>query len=934
MNADPYRDPAARPRWRLAAIAAAGATAVAGGIALIGFGIMWLWVARQLPRPEDLTARALPFQTTHLYDRQGQLLAEAFDADAGRRSPVAIADVARVAVSATIATEDANFYRHGGVDPVAVARALWYAVRERRVVSGASTIPQQLVKRVLLTPERTIRRKVKEVILATELSRRYPKDTILELYLNEIFYGNFAYGIRAASETYFGVMPAQLSLDQAALLAGLPQAPAYYDPYVSPDRALERRATVLDLMVKDGAISRGDADLAAATPLDLQPPPAVTMRAPHFTLYARERLEALYGPEALTSMGLEVVTTLDGALQTAAEDIVRQAVAELVDQEAHNGAVVAIDPRTGEVLALVGSADFGSAEIDGQVNLALAPRQPGSTMKPMAYLAAFEGAGGARWTPETLVADITATFPDGTAEGYTPVNYDRTEHGLVTVRAALANSYNIPAVRTNAHIGVPALLASARRLGVTTLDGDGYGLSLVLGSGEVPLLEMTGAYAVLAAGGIRRQPSVIRKVSDAAGKVLCEMGTDTPCLPDDGTKPAERVAKATDAYLITDILADGEARIPAFGRGSFLELGRPAAVKTGTTNDYRDSLTIGYTPEIVVGAWVGNADRTPMLQVAGSIGAARIWNRVMHVAVDALPVSAFDVPDGIVTHMVCADTGTLPSQACPEQRNRVFSSESPPLGAEHDLWQRVAVERDSGLRAGERTPQCLVEERAFKVFPPELTAWAEAHAIPQPPTEVSALLDRPSVVQIAWPLDGASTTGLVTLTGTVDMPALADYAVWYADADAPDVFFGPLAGPFPRSIGGGTLAGVDMRDLPSGRYILKVAAKDACGTEASARIRVMLDVPTPTITPTATVTATPSPTGTALPTPTLQRFTATPVPTRPTDVPPTLVPRPTVGTESTAQPSATVPSIPTPTFAPAPGEPTLAPRPTDPPQGP
>jgi len=928
MASDPYRDPAGRARWRLAAVAAAGATAVAGGIALIGFGIMWLWVARQLPRPEDLTARALPFQTTHLYDRQGQLLAEAFDPDAGRRSPVVIADVARLVVSATLATEDANFYRHGGVDPVAVARALWYAVRERRVVSGASTIPQQLVKRVLLTPERTIRRKVKEVILATELSRRYSKDTILQLYLNEIFYGNYAYGIRAASETYFGIPPSQLSLAQAALLAGLPQAPAFYDPYVSPDRALDRRATVLNLMVERGAISRGDADMAAQAPLDLQPPPAVTMRAPHFTLYARERLEALYGPEALTSMGLEVVTSLDGALQTAAEEIVRQAVAELADQLAHNGAVVAMDPRTGEVLALVGSADFGSEAIDGQVNLALAPRQPGSTMKPLAYLAAFEGAGGDRWTPETLVADITATFPDGTAEGYTPVNYDRTEHGLVTVRSALANSYNIPAVRTHAHIGVPALLESAQRLGVTTLEGGGpYGLSLVLGSGEVPLLEMTGAYAVFAAGGIRRPPMVIRKVSDAAGNVLCEIGTEAPCLPDDGVEPAARVAKATDAYLITDILADGEARAPAFGRGSFLELGRPAAVKTGTTNDYRDSLTIGYTPEIVVGAWVGNADRTPMLQVAGSIGAARIWNRVMHAAVDALPVSAFDVPDGIVTHMVCADTGTLPSQACPEPRNRIFSSEAPPLGPEHDLWQRVAIERESGMRAGERTPQCLVEERAFKVFPPEFRAWAEAHGIVQPPTEVSAQSDRPAVVQIAWPLDGSRTTGVVTLTGTVDMPALADYSVWYADDSAPDVFYGPLAGPFQTSVGGGTLAGVDMRNLPSGGYVLKVSAKDACGTEASARVRVALDVPTPTVTPTATATSTLLPTGSPTPTVTPQRFTATPVATRPTDPPPTLVVRPTVGTDV---PTPTLEPIATPTFVVLPGEPTLAPRPTDP----
>jgi membrane peptidoglycan carboxypeptidase len=416
------------------------------GAALIGYAA----IAWRLDDPRELAARTSTFQSVRIYDREGNLLTESFDPNAGRRTVVPLERISPYLQQATVATEDANFYKHQGVDPIALLRALYYAVIERDIVSGASTIPQQLVKMVYLSPEYSLTRKLKEAILSTEISRRFSKEEILELYLNEINYGNLAYGIDAAAHTYFGKDADELTLGEASMLAGLPQLPAAYDPYTKRDAAKKRQAVVLSLMVENGYITPEEADAAYLEELSFVPL-SFDMEHPHFTLFVRQQLETFlandprYANSSIFELGLEVHTTLDPDLQVAAEQIVADQVARLADRNVSNGALVAMRPDTGEIVAFVGSADFHNVEIDGQVNMALAPRQPGSSIKPFVYLAAFEQPekpANERWTPGTLIADIKKEFPDGANPPYIPTNYDLREHGMVTVRTALANSYN------------------------------------------------------------------------------------------------------------------------------------------------------------------------------------------------------------------------------------------------------------------------------------------------------------------------------------------------------------------------------------------------------------------------------------------------------------------------------------------------------------
>jgi 1A family penicillin-binding protein len=910
-----------------AAIAIAGVVAVAVG----GAGLVYLRFAGSLPAPEELRAHAATFRSSRILDKDGQPLAEAFDANQGRRDVVPLSEITPFLVQATVATEDRNFYQHKGVDPVAILRAMWYAVRERELVSGGSTITQQLVKRTLLSPERTLSRKLKEAVLAAEISRRYSKDEILELYLNEIFYGSLAYGCESAAQTFFGKSARELSLAEAALLAGLPQAPAWYDPYSNPDRALARQKVVLDLMVEAGYIDQAQADAAKAEGEGLVfQPLRFSVTAPHFISLVRQQVEAITAdPAALDTKGLVVTTTLDRRLQDAAERIVAQKVDALAARHVTNGALVAMEPDSGAVRAFVGSKDWNDAAISGQVNMALAPRQPGSSLKPFVYLTAFRSQR-TRWTPGTLLADIRTEFPDGANAPYVPVNYDGKEHGMVTVRTALANSYNIPAVAGLQAVGLEAYRQQLADLGVTTLSRTDYGLSLALGAGEVPLIEDTAAFAALAAGGRRTPPMAILKVVDAEGTVVCEADTDKPCLPPEAIDVGRRqVVEPAEAFLITDMLSDNAARIPAFGPGNVLELDRPAAVKTGTTNDYRDNLTLGYTPQLVTGVWVGNADNTPMQGISGVSGAGPIWHDFMLAAHEGLPVEPFAVPDGVAPFEICRDTGTRPSEACPERATWFFAADRPPLGKDKDLWQVLRIERATGLLAGEHTPADQVEERTFKVYPlaegwPDPNAWrawAVAHGIPQPPFEVSDRYAFAPRVAITSPTEGETVEGAVRVTGTVMLPDLDRFELSWGAGWDPDGFnrFERRKG---ESVEDGELGVWDATDLPPGGYTLRLTARDGQGQGYEVRVRVNLAggavaSATPKATAGTPETPTSAPrTATATAQVTLvARPTATPVlreTPKPTAPPATLAPRPT---------------LPPPTEAP-PEEPTLAPRPT------
>ncbi len=571
------------------------------------------------------------FETTKIYDRNGVLLTEIFDPRAGRRTHVTLEEMPRYLIEATVATEDATFFTNPGVDIRGILRAAWVNLQGGEISQGGSTITQQLVRNVILADEkfeRSLSRKLRETVLALELTRRYSKEQILEMYLNEVYYGNLAYGVEAAAEAYFGKQAKDLTLAEAALLAGLPQAPTLYDPTLNFDLAKERQRQVLNLMVRQGYITQEEADEAFQQPLNIRRRHNVQMLAPHFVNYVKGILEERYGPEVVNRGGLTVYTTLDLRFQQLAEQAVRSKLAELRQRNAHNAALVAMKPGTGEILAMVGSADFYDESIDGQVNVADSERQPGSSFKPIVYAAAFTKG----WGPGTVVLDDRTGFPGGPRGTlWYPRNYDGRYHGYVTLRSALANSYNIPAVKVLQFVRVADAIDLAHRMGITGLNRglSWYGLSLVLGGGEVKLVDMVNAYSVFANYGEFVPKTAILKVIDRDGNVLEEL--------DPQNVPRTRVLTPQVAWLISDVLSDNRARTPMFGANSPLRLSRPAAAKTGTTENYVDSWTIGYTPYLSAGVWVGNSDSSPMYEVAGAIGAARVWNAFME--------SVFDHPE-------------------------------------------------------------------------------------------------------------------------------------------------------------------------------------------------------------------------------------------------------------------------------------------------
>ncbi len=862
-----------------------------------GLAASYVAIAADLPSPEALRAQAASFVSTQIYDRNGHLLYEIVDPSGGRRILVPYEQISPHLINATVATEDERFWRHPGVDPIAFLRALFYNVSEGEIVSGFSSIPQQLARIVLLSPEerfeQSLKRKMREVVLASEISRRFAKREILEIYLNEINYGNLAYGIGAAADTYFGKSASELTLAEAAMLAGLPQAPAYWDPYTNWEGAKRRQAVVLDLMVEAGYISQAEAEAAKAEPLDLRPR-QFNVEAPHFVTWIQQLLEQKYGADVLYRSGLRVTTSLDSRLQAIAQEEAQAHLAKLQDRHATNAALVAINPATGEVLAMLGSADFNDPEIDGQVNVALRLRQPGSSIKPVTYVAAFEKG----WTPATLIWDVQTEFTDALGRPYVPKNYDGKEHGPVLVRQALAQSLNIPAVKTLDFVGLPAMLDTAHRLGIASLNRPDYGLSLTLGGGDVTLLELTGAYAVLANAGKRMPPVAILRVEDAVGHVIEEY------QPPAG----EQVIRPQHAYLITDILSDNNARAPMFGQNSALKLSRPATAKTGTTDDWRDAWTLGYTPELAAGVWVGNADNTPMNKVSGAQGAAPIWHNFMERALADQPASQFARPEGIDVIEISADAGTLPSAACPPDRRRteIFASGQGPLGPEYDFHQFVRIDVTTNALATEHCPADVVEERYYLVLPGEEGQyWAQQHGLPQPPVELCQVHTGPAQVALFQPLPGETVAEEVYVVGRANVPGFSHYMVEYGEGQDP-IGWGPVAGPIYAPVDGDLLAVWDVRRLDNRDYSLRVVVYDQGGHAIEARTWVWVqnatptDTPTPTWTSTPMVTITPEPTWTPWPTETPWPVgTPTPTPTStptelPTIPPPIYTPTPIV----------------------------------------
>jgi 1A family penicillin-binding protein len=864
-------------RRNLALLMVAGVALSVLGLALSIVG--YAWIASRLPPAEELRTRRFQFNTTQILDREGNLLWEIIDPTGGRRTDVRLEQISPALIQATIATEDRFFYANVGVDPLAIIRAVFYNVTEGGIVSGASTITQQLARNVLLTPEerteQSFSRKIKEAVLAIEINRQYSKQEILEIYLNQIYYGNLAYGIEAASQTYFGQPAKDLNLAEAAMLAGLPQSPATHDPYTNPEGAKARQNDVLRLMVKANFIPQAEADQALATELSFREL-GFASQAPHFINFVRQELERNIPPEAIYQAGLKVTTTLNPRLQAIAEEEVRTQVDALTGRNVTNGALVALDVATGQILAFVGSKDFRDEAIDGQVNMATSPRQPGSSIKPLTYLAAFEQLN---WTPSTLIMDTPVEYPDGAGGVYQPKNYDEKFHGPVLLRSALANSYNIPPIKALQLLGIDTLKEMAARLGITTLTRNDYGLALTLGAGEVPLVELTGAYQAIANGGVLAAPTSILQITDGAGRVI------EPYHPQ-----TRQLLKPEHAYLITHILADNEARSPTFGPNSVLNLSRPAAAKTGTTNDYRDNWTMGFTPDIVTGVWVGNADNTPMLNVSGVAGAGPIWHNFMERAHEGLAARDFVRPPSIIELEVCADSGTLPSPACPQRRKEIFFKDQPPLGPEHDIHQLIAIDRNTGLRANEFC-RTNVEEKYFRVYPGEDgKAWALSQGFEQPPEQFCPSSN--IVALISNPQDGASVRGVITLEGSAVAANFRHYQVELGQGTNPGTFMVVL-GPVGQLVEQGVLGTLDTTQVENGPYTLRLVVVDSTGGAIEARTRVLVDnaataTPVPTDTPTPLPIETPTETPTVIAptdTPTLEFPTETPTLESPTETP-------------------------------------------------
>ncbi|MEO1288403.1 MAG: transglycosylase domain-containing protein, partial [Chloroflexota bacterium] len=587
---------------------------ITGGITLLmGVIFLYFYVFHGLPALNQIDA-GLALPSTRIYDRHGALLYEILPPEQGRNRVIPLEQIPDVCINATIAVEDANYWRHVGVDPVGIVRAAWINVSGGEIIAGGSTITQQTARLLLLDneerAERTVRRKLREMVLAIQLQNRYSKEHVLELYLNQVYFGNLAYGIEAAAQTYFHKSAPDLSTAECALLAGIIQNPVLHDPLSNLDGALVRQEVALDLMVQRAYLTQGEAESARTDQLQFGST-RFPIEAPHFVMTVWQQLQEDY-PDALFNRGLDVVTTLDLGWQRTAEETVTYQLGLLntdedgfVSANANNAAVIALDPFTGQVLTMLGSPDYFDESIDGAVNATLANRQPGSTLKPFTYALAMNPESSAPYTPATVLLDVETPFVTSRLESYTPGNFALVEHGPVSIREALGSSYNIPAVIALEHVGVENFIEFVADAGLDSLaSAPSLDLAVTLGGGEVRLIDLAQAYSIFPNGGYRIEPTFLLNVTTRDGEVLYTY--QDPRLE-------HRVLDERVAWLITDMLSDNQARIPSFGLNSSLQIGRPAAAKTGTTTDFRDNWVMGYTPNLVVGVWVGNADNTPMV---------------------------------------------------------------------------------------------------------------------------------------------------------------------------------------------------------------------------------------------------------------------------------------------------------------------------------
>jgi len=730
------------------------------GFFMFGIGIVWAIIA-PIPAIDNFENRKVA-ESTKIFDRTGNIVL--YDVHGQiRRTEVLLEEISPYIRNATIAIEDDTFYEHRGFRPLSFLRAAWVNLSTGSFSQGGSTITQQVVKNALLTQRKTIARKAEEIILALRLERLYSKDEILNAYLNETPYGGTIYGVEEATQYFFGKSAKDVMLAEAAYLAALPQAPTRFSPYGNNRDLLDaRQELVLKRMLEHNFITEEEYAEAIATEVAFRDTRESGIKAPHFVFFIREYLEEKYGADTVAQGGLRVITTLDWNLQQKAEDVVKEYAPRMeANFRATNEGLVAVDPSSGQVLAMVGSRDYFETEIDGAVNVTLAHRQPGSSFKPFVYATAFKKG----YTPETVVFDLKTQFSarcapndfSSTMPCYSPDNFDNAFKGPITFRNALAQSVNIPAVKVLYLSGITDSIKTAEDMGITTLaDANRYGLTLVLGGGEVTLLELTGAYSVFASDGVKNAPTGILRIEDRSGKVLEEFES-----------ASTRVLDAEITRKISDILSDNAARTPEFGANSPLYFPEyDVAAKTGTTNDYRDVWIVGYTPGIAIGAWAGNNDNSPMERRIASFIIAPMWHEVMEYAIERYPGDSFIPPapeTGDLPPVLAGNWNSNPGEGIHDILHWI-NKDNPRSGGSANPWSDVQYERweyPVALWAGQQAFASTT-----MIWPGDSFAPSNIFAITSPPREsvVSAFTPviftsshpRPdTVAQVAYYLNGA-----------------------------------------------------------------------------------------------------------------------------------------------------------------------------------
>jgi 1A family penicillin-binding protein len=834
-----------------------------GFLGLLGFFVFVILLfpifAFTLPSPEEIVRRE--GFSTKILDRNGQVLYDIFEDK--KRSPVELEDIPDYLKQAVISIEDKNFYEHEGIDPFGMVRGL-SRVFTRGYAQGGSTLTQQLVKLALLTPERTVTRKIKEFILTVQIERKYSKDEILQMYLNEVPFGGTVWGVETAAQTYFGKSVNDLDLIESAILAGIPQRPSVYSPYSStPDAYVSRAEDVLRRMREDGYIDEEQQETAIEMLDDVEfQEQGASFKAPHFVQYVQKVLEERYGENIIELGGLTVTTTLDIDLQEEAQKVVSDEIEDIEYLDITNGAAVVMNPETGEILAMVGSKDFSDPDYDGQVNVTLSLRQPGSAIKPITYVTALKQG----YTASTLLMDVPTEFPGGASNPpYKPVNYDGEYRGPIQVRYALGNSINVAAVKMLALTGIGNVLETAYDLGLTSLEPtretlNRVGLSLTLGGGEVRLLELTTAYSAFMNQGYNVEPTAILKVIDSNEKVL----------EDVKPKKKKRVLSEEEAFLITDILSDNGARQMVFGTNSLLNIpGRQIAVKTGTTNDKRDNWTVGGNSQVVVGVWVGNNDNSPMKQVASGVtGASPIWRAILLEALSGKPNVTFSQPSRIVSAQVDSLSGYSAHDGFPERSEYYVRGTEP---GEDVVHVKLKICKKDGKLA---TPSDIArndyEEKEYfviKVDDPTagqndpnkwqegVDAWITGQGDDRyhPPNDYCGT-GNPVNVEFVSPKDHDSDLpNKFNVRAKADSTEEIDELELILDGASLITFSKP---PYSYDV-----------DLVDGVHKIKARAKDKRGNESDREITVGVGVewnyspsPTPTQTPTPTNTPSPTPT--------------------------------------------------------------------------